>query len=777
MNELHPTDRQTTAIAADVARSPALRDGWQPAHFSIAVPQDARRRLALAWFGLGLVALLASGLFSILLVLTRTPQLQALFAVADFFRVALVIHVDLSVLVWFLAFGGGVWTLSSGLRWLALGWLAFGLAMLGTLVMCLAPFFQNATPVMANYVPVLDGSVFLTGLGIFGAGIVLLCLRSMGAATPVGTTLSGNGTLRFGLNASLVATAVAALCFVWSWLTLPSNIDPRVYYELLFWGGGHVLQFVYSLLMLTGWIWLASALGAKLPLSPRVVTLLFAVALLAVFLTPLTYLAYPVTSVEHHRLQTLLMRYGGGLVIGPIVLALLVALRHLPRLSAQMRPLRTCLMASLVLFCAGGIIGFMITGNNVRIPAHYHGSIVGVTLALMGVVYMLLPQFGFRAPQSATAAWQPVIYGGGQLLHIVGLVWSGGYGVQRKVAGAEQVLRTSQETWGMGLMGLGGLIAIVGGIMFVVQVALALTKPPLGSTRVAESVRTVPALPAGSIEWLRRVGTVGSALSLAILGASVLLRLCTVLGSAGQTQSILPAQVEQAARLLHRFSASSVAVLALCAVVLGWKHRQASAHLVRPIATVVLATLVLAIVGPLTPGYRIAAITVVNVTVGMLLLMAFWWLREAVACPTSIGKPIDALTGATLLCFLVHVGVGAAASAYAMHGLHWPAFFHLASLLVFIVLAGNLLRQRISERLLDLATWSLLGMLILQMVLGYFLMWQTPRPVGLSFIHAMLSPLLALALVSLVLRGHQGTLHGGQRCSASPYNGARFLQD
>jgi hypothetical protein len=28
-------------------------------------------------------------------------------------------------------------------------------------------------------------------------------------------------------------------------------------------------------------------------------------------------------------------------------------------------------------------------------------------------------------------------------MHIIGLVWSGGYGVQRKVAGSEQVLRST----------------------------------------------------------------------------------------------------------------------------------------------------------------------------------------------------------------------------------------------------------------------------------------------------------------------------------------------
>ncbi|MGZ5104284.1 MAG: cbb3-type cytochrome c oxidase subunit I, partial [Usitatibacter sp.] len=112
--------------------------------------------------------------------------------------------------------------------------------------------------------------------------------------------------------------------------------------------------------------------------------------------------------------------------------------------------------------------------SNVRVPAHYHGCIVGVTLAMMGITYLLLPRFGFAAPSSRLAAWQPWIYGGGQLMHIAGLVISGGYGVQRKVAGAEQVLRSTPEVVGMGIMGLGGLVAVAGGLVFVVVIVRAL---------------------------------------------------------------------------------------------------------------------------------------------------------------------------------------------------------------------------------------------------------------------------------------------------------------
>ena len=438
--------------------------------FAIAVPADARKSLAKAWLALGLLALLASGLFSVLLVMSRTPQLQSLFPVTYFFRVALVAHVDLSVLVWFMAFGGALWSLSGTRRLQTLAWLAFTLSAAGTATLCIAPFVDPATPVMANYVPVLNGPVFLGGLLLFAAGISLLCLRSMLCASPVGMRISGEGAIRFGLNAAMVATAVALMAFAWSWVTVPADIDPRTYFELLFWGGGHVLQFAYTLLMLISWLCLASALVPSLPLSPRTVTLLFAIALSAVFITPVTYLLYPVTSVEHHNMQTWLMRYGGGLVIGPMALSILWALRQAPAADNTTRPLRNSLAASLLLFASGGIIGFMIDGNNVRIPAHYHGCIVGVTLAMMGMVYRLLPQFGFASPASRSAAWQPVIYAIGQLMHISGLVWSGGYGVERKLAGAEQQLHTVAQVWGMGLMGLGGLFAIAGGVLFLVVV-------------------------------------------------------------------------------------------------------------------------------------------------------------------------------------------------------------------------------------------------------------------------------------------------------------------
>ncbi len=465
-------DRPATSPVAEPAAAQAR------ANYELSLPNDARLPLARGWLWLGLAALIGSGLFSILLVASRTPYVNQWLPSGNFFHIALVLHVDLSVLVWFVAMAGLLWSLygrphASGLGWLAL-WVTGG----GTLAMALAPFLNPGEPIMANYIPVLESPLFLSGLVVFGLGATLLVLRSLLTTPRIGQQLDGQGALGFGLNAAGVATAVALLCFAWSWIVLPTSLHGKAYYEILFWGGGHALQFTWTLLMLVAWLWLANACGARIVLSPRITVLLLLLALAGVFVTPVAYLAHDVTSVEHRNLLTWAMRLGGGPAIVPVALAAVLGVLTV-RLSndAALRPLRAALLSSVLLFAAGGVIGVFIHGSNVRIPAHYHGSIVGVTLALMGAVYRILPALGYQAPQGRMATLQPWLYGMGQLMHIIGLVWSGGYGVQRKVAGTDQVLRSTAEVAGMGLMGLGGLIAIIGGLLFVVVVLRAMRQP------------------------------------------------------------------------------------------------------------------------------------------------------------------------------------------------------------------------------------------------------------------------------------------------------------
>lgn len=441
--------------------------------FTLPVPDDGARRMTAGWLFLGLAALVIGGLFTVLIVLSRTPYFQEVIPWVDFFRTALVVHVDLTVLVWFLAFSGVLWSYNSANQCLRCGWVALLMASAGTLIITISPFTGESHPLMSNYVPVLQSTVFFIGLGLFGLGFGLLVLRMLMTTLAVRNN-SGGDILRFGLFVAVVASFFAIGSLLMSYLGINEGFVGEAYFDRLFWGSGHILQFSHTQLMLVSWLWLATISGAYLRLTPRVVLILFILGLSPVLMVPLIYYSFDVSSGDHMFWFMQLMKYGGALAAVPIGLATSLAIierwKPIPGFEIE----RSALIFSILLFGVGGVIGFMISGSDVRVTAHYHGSIVGVTLAFMGMTYHLLPHLGFRKVTGRAARWQPGIYGTGQLMHIIGLAWSGGYGVQRKTAGAEQGLEKFEQIAGMGLMGLGGLISIIGGIIFLVVVYLAI---------------------------------------------------------------------------------------------------------------------------------------------------------------------------------------------------------------------------------------------------------------------------------------------------------------
>ncbi len=432
------------------------------------------RRLAVGWLLLAVGSLVVAGLFTILIVLSRTPGIQEIIPWVDFFHTALVVHVDLTVLVWFLAFAGLLWSLNSTERCGACGWGALLLCTAGTLIIVAAPFLGAGAPLMNNYVPVLRDPVFFVGLGLFFLGFALLVIRGLLFSRPVGKAISGEGALRFGLLTGLITAAIAIIALIWSYLGIPPEIVGEYYYELLFWGGGHVLQFTHTQLMLVAWLWLAAVAGFASKFRPRVALVLFALGAAPTLLTPVIYIAYEVNSPHNIKAFADLMKYAGGIAALPFGIIIVFGMFGADRGPSHFPAERNALLFSILLFGAGGIIGYMISGSNVTVPAHYHGSIVAVTLAFMGLTYLLLPQIGFERPTGRMVTLQPIIYGTGQLMHVLGLAWSGGYGVQRKTAGSAQGLDSIQEIAGMGLMGLGGLIAIIGGVLFLVIVFMAM---------------------------------------------------------------------------------------------------------------------------------------------------------------------------------------------------------------------------------------------------------------------------------------------------------------
>jgi preprotein translocase subunit Sss1 len=436
-------------------------------HFHLRIRSEAARRNTSAWLVLGLVSLVFAGVFSILLVMARTPLVQELIPFIDFFRVALVVHVTLSVLIWLLAISAALWSLGATTEQPWWDRVSFSLSAMGTLIIIVCPFLGVGDPLMNNYVPVLQHPLFYWGLGLFAAGIFSHLVRAILGRARVAAKLDGTSALQFGITLSTLLTGFALIAIFASWRGLPESMDGQIYFEFLFWGGGHIVQFSYTLLMMIVWVVLAFASGGRFELTPRL-TLVFLIFLaLPVITVPFMYMAHDVVTAGHRIAFTELMKYG-GLSCLPLGLAVAASLWRAKKPEGEGRYLRAALVSSIGLFAVGGILGFMIAGLDIVIPAHYHGATVGVTIAFMGLTYYLLPRLGFGPLPERMAVWQPYLYGTGQLMHIIGLAWSGGYGVQRKTAGVAQGLDGIGQTAGMGLMGLGGLVSVIGGLLFLI---------------------------------------------------------------------------------------------------------------------------------------------------------------------------------------------------------------------------------------------------------------------------------------------------------------------
>jgi heme/copper-type cytochrome/quinol oxidase subunit 1 len=431
---------------------------------------EGQKRL-LAWLGLAVASLVGAGLFAALVALSRTPGIADHLSGGDYLRIGLVAHVTLAVSVWFLVFQGVLWVLSVERQesegrdtiFPSFGWVGFWTAVLGTTTLVIPALLGWGKPVLVNYIPVLSHPVFFTGLVLFALGIggaalytLLILLRQTERPW---TVLQVGGAV----TAGLVLTALS--CFALAGLRLHLEAFALMdSIERVVWGGGHVLQFANTAAMVLVW-WIL----ARLTLGREIVPQRWMKRILILYLifalpSPFLYFGdFPQGEF------TLLMAIGLGPMTA-IVLVLLVRSLMKHYWSEELPwgdPRFAGLILSLALFGLGGSLSLMIRGSNVIIPAHYHGVIGGVTVAFMGLSYHLVPELGRRIWSFRLARIQPYLYGVGQALFVLGLFWAGAHGVPRKTFGAAQSLDQTAQVIGMALMGVGGLVAILGGIAFI----------------------------------------------------------------------------------------------------------------------------------------------------------------------------------------------------------------------------------------------------------------------------------------------------------------------
>ncbi len=444
---------------------PAYRD---------AMRHPSARRELWGWCALAILSLGIAGAFAVLLAWSRTPGLgEAVTWPADFFRKALVVHVVFAFIIWFLAVFGAFLQLTAWAgrdappRLNAIGAAGLPVVAVACLLLLIPALLDRGVPTLNNYVPAIIDPLFYLGLALLAGGLCLPVLRLLLTPAPRGEP---HEPVSFAVSGAAVIFLVALICFGLAFQFLRHQTPSFRFNEELFWGGGHMMQFLSTTLLIVTWAVLARiALGREI-VGPRLIKLAAAILILAVLPAPFFYYLFPPFSADQMNAFTRLQWILGV----PTLLVVLAGIRAVARLPDTHRPLPwgrpafLCLVLSIGVFGLGGVLGLFIDGTDTRTPAHYHGVISGVTLAFMGLFYeVFLPLLRRGLARDRVVRVQLWLFAVGQSVAVLGLFWAGGFGAPRKTAGAEQGLEGFGAIAGMAMNGLGAAVAVAGGVMFI----------------------------------------------------------------------------------------------------------------------------------------------------------------------------------------------------------------------------------------------------------------------------------------------------------------------
>ena len=439
------------------------------------------------WAILAVTALALAGLALIVPAASKVPALQNAIAWPDaFFQKGLVAHVALSFIVWFLAVLALIALTALRLpdrRDQTLpGGMGLALAVLGTLAIAGAPVIPGAEASLNNYIPSIIHPVYFAGLALVAAGVLLPVIAMLTRlATPLSESEAPDRAERIALlslgllfGAALLAIALAA----YQLGEAPIDYDTI---ERLFWGGGHLLQFVnVALLLIT-----LDRLGRQATGSAPFGEAALRWAMGSLFLTGAAGLAiYGVSDIrtDRHLSAFTNLQYVFAIPVTIVLLGAFLQKRRWSRNSRNMASGRievTSLIAAACVFLFGCALGLFVDGADTRTPAHYHGVIGGINIAFYGLFYtQILPALGRSVTKLRLAIAQIILYAVGQSLFVAGLFLAGGMGAARKTMGAGLELDGWAARVTLGVRDFGLALALLASAGFVVAMLIALIRRP-----------------------------------------------------------------------------------------------------------------------------------------------------------------------------------------------------------------------------------------------------------------------------------------------------------
>ena len=480
-----------------------------------------------------IVALTLGGTYALLIGLTRWPDIHLLDP-AWFYRL-LTAH-GMNMLVFWMVFFevaglyfGACVLLNARLVGARLAWVAYALMLLGAVMVNLVIVLSGQTilgykvyesgVMFSAYPPLKADPLFYLGYILFAVGAILACCLFLATLVMAKYERRYEGSMPLAVFGLLTAAIIAlftlfsgavALIPTFLWRLGVGEVDPGAY-RVAFWGFGHSAQQVNLSAMIAIWYSLATlTVGAK-PVNEKLSRFAFFLYILFINLGSIHHLLVdPGLGTPFKFFNTSYAMYlavlGSLIHAFSIPAAVEVTMRKKGYnkglfgwlLNAPWKePGFSALIFSLFIFgFIGGPTGVvlgagqlnLLAHNTWRITGHFHATVVGgTTLAFMGFTYYVIPLI-FRRPLFARrlAQWQPWVYGIGLILMTTMMTWAGYLGAPRRhwdvtfTDAAKVGLPVTLQpllNLTLTLTGIAALIAVTGGIMYVVVCVGSLFMP------------------------------------------------------------------------------------------------------------------------------------------------------------------------------------------------------------------------------------------------------------------------------------------------------------
>jgi len=457
-----------------------------------------------------IVFLLVGGIVGLTLALTRWQAVHLLND--EWFYRFLSLHGIAMLVAWIIFFEMAVLYFASAVilntrlaaPWV--GWLQYLLMLGGGALVAVMILTGNADVMFTSYVPLKAHHLYYLGIIVFAVGAILGCVVFFATLIVAKHEKTYTGSLplvTFGAAAAAIIAIITLSCgaivFIPTWLWAAGIIpvmDSEVY-RLLFWGFGHSSQQINVCAMVSIWYLLGTLTVGAVPVNEKVCRTAFVLYILFINIASEHHLLVdPGLSAAHKSWNT-------GYFMHLAVLASMIHAFSVPaatevalRKQGHTRgafewlkkapwgnPAFSSLVLSLIGFgFLGGITGVIygteqiniIAHNNLRIPGHFHATVVaGTTMAFMGATWYVLPLiFRRQVVAPGLASLQPWLFGGGMMVFSTAMMFAGGFGVSRRSWDMNGVDGPFQVNFGpivdlsLAVMGISAVVAALGGALF-----------------------------------------------------------------------------------------------------------------------------------------------------------------------------------------------------------------------------------------------------------------------------------------------------------------------